>query len=146
MASPRLMKDLITEPACRQDRAQRAKRTRTYWPGAGSIGGLPRRGRQQRRQDPGFPGGGGARDAARQGNKLYDIPAKQAATRAELMTARGRRAPKATLALWSGEQRKTLDWRDLAGLPRAARAARLRCSSAAGRGQIDRLETLLPPP
>ena len=75
------------------------------------------------------------------GNKLYDIPAKKAAARAELMTAVAVVPPKATLALYSGEQRKTLDWRDLQDYlgQRAQRGAVLR------RGwprQIERLEAL----
>jgi topoisomerase-4 subunit A len=79
------------------------------------------------------------------GNKLYDIPSKKAAARAELMTAVAVVPPKATLVLWSGEQRKVLEWRDLQDYvgERAQRGAVLR------RGwprNIDRLETLLPPP
>ncbi|HEY0766323.1 MAG TPA: DNA topoisomerase IV subunit A [Steroidobacteraceae bacterium] len=79
------------------------------------------------------------------GNKLYDIPAKKAAARAELMTAVAVVPPQASLVLWSGEQQKVLDWRDLQDYvgERAQRGAVLR------RGwprKIDRLETLLPPP
>jgi topoisomerase-4 subunit A len=79
------------------------------------------------------------------GNKLYDIPAKKAAARAELMTAVAVVPPKASLVLWSGEQQKVLEWRDLQDYvgERAQRGAVLK------RGwprQIDRLETLLPPP
>jgi topoisomerase IV subunit A len=47
------------------------------------------------------------------GNKLYDIPSKKAATRQELMTAVAVVPPNATLILWSGEQQKTIEWRDL---------------------------------
>src|SRR5215470_10385987 len=47
------------------------------------------------------------------GNKLYDIPSKKAAARTELMTAVAVVPPKSHLALWSGEQRKTIEWRDL---------------------------------
>ena len=47
------------------------------------------------------------------GNKLYDIPAKKAAARAELMTAVAVVPPKAALVLWSGEQQKVLEWKDL---------------------------------
>jgi topoisomerase IV subunit A len=47
------------------------------------------------------------------GNKLYDIPAKKARARTELMTAVAVVPPGASLVLWSGEQRKTLEWRDL---------------------------------
>ncbi|HEY6355665.1 MAG TPA: DNA gyrase C-terminal beta-propeller domain-containing protein [Burkholderiaceae bacterium] len=79
------------------------------------------------------------------GNKLYAIPSKKAAARAELMTAVAVVPPKASLVLWSGEQRKVLEWRELQGYvgERAQRGAVLR------RGwprNIDRLETLLPPP
>jgi len=61
------------------------------------------------------------------------------------MTAVAVVPPKATLALYSGEQRKTLDWRDLQDYlgQRAQRGAVLR------RGwprQIERLEALPPPP
>jgi topoisomerase-4 subunit A len=79
------------------------------------------------------------------GNKLYDIPARKAAARAELMTAVAVVPPKASLILWSGEQQKVLEWRDLQDYvgERAQRGAVLR------RGwprNIDRLETLLPAP
>jgi topoisomerase-4 subunit A len=79
------------------------------------------------------------------GNKLYDIPSRKAAARAELMTAVAVVPPKASLILWSGEQQKVLEWRDLQDYvgERAQRGAVLR------RGwprNIDRLETLLPPP
>jgi topoisomerase-4 subunit A len=79
------------------------------------------------------------------GNKLYDIPARKAAARAELMTAVAVVPPKASLILWSGEQQKLLEWRELQDYvgERAQRGAVLR------RGwprKIDRLETLLPPP
>ncbi|MBV8143413.1 MAG: DNA topoisomerase IV subunit A, partial [Gammaproteobacteria bacterium] len=47
------------------------------------------------------------------GNKLYDIPSKKAAARQELMTAVAVVPPEAALILWSGEQQKTLEWRDL---------------------------------
>src|SRR6266478_3802427 len=79
------------------------------------------------------------------GNKLYDIAGKKAAARAELMTAVAVVPPKASLVLWSGEQQKVLEWRDLQDYvgERAQRGAVLK------RGwprQIDRLETRLPPP
>jgi topoisomerase-4 subunit A len=47
------------------------------------------------------------------GNKLYDIPGKKAAARQELMTAVAVVPPGASLVLWSGEQQKTIEWRDL---------------------------------
>jgi len=79
------------------------------------------------------------------GNKLYDIPSKKAAARAELMTAVAVVPPKVGLVLWSGGQQKVLEWRDLQDYvgERAQRGAVLK------RGwprKIDRLETLLPPP
>jgi len=77
------------------------------------------------------------------GNKLYDIPSKKAAARQELMTAVAVVPPNATLVLWSGEQRKTIDWRDLQDYlgQRAQRGAVLK------RGwprKITRMETSLP--
>jgi len=78
------------------------------------------------------------------GNKLYDIPGKKARARAELMTAVAVVPPKASLVLWSGEQHKTLEWRDLEDYrgQRAQRGAVLR------RGwprRIERMEVQLPP-
>ena len=78
------------------------------------------------------------------GNKLYDIPAKRAAARSELMTAVAVVPPKASLVLFAGEQKKTLEWRDLQEYlgQRAQRGALLR------RGwprNIQRMETQLPP-
>jgi len=77
------------------------------------------------------------------GNKLYDIPSKKAAARQELMTAVAVVPPNATLVLWSSEQRKTIDWRDLQDYlgQRAQRGAVLK------RGwprKITRMETSLP--
>jgi topoisomerase-4 subunit A len=77
------------------------------------------------------------------GNKLYDIPGKKAAARAELMTAVAVIPPKASLVLWAGEQKKVLEWGDLRDYlgERAQRGAVLR------RGwprKIDRMEALLP--
>jgi topoisomerase-4 subunit A len=79
------------------------------------------------------------------GNKLYDIAGKKAAARTELMTAVAVIPPKASLVLWSGEQKKLLEWSDLRDYlgERAQRGAVLR------RGwprKIDRMEALLPPP
>jgi topoisomerase-4 subunit A len=77
------------------------------------------------------------------GNKLYDIPGKKAAARAELMTAVAVVPPKTSLVLWSGEHKKLLEWgelRDYLG-ERAQRGAVLR------RGwprNINRMEALLP--
>jgi len=47
------------------------------------------------------------------GNKLYDIPSKRAAARQELMTAVAVVPPDASLVLWSGDQQKLIEWRDL---------------------------------
>jgi topoisomerase-4 subunit A len=79
------------------------------------------------------------------GNKLYDIPGKKARERSELMTAVAVVPPKASLVLWSGETKKTLDWSDLKDYlgQRAQRGAVLR------RGwprRIDRMEVLRPAP
>src|SRR5580658_2990876 len=79
------------------------------------------------------------------GNKLYDIPGKKASARSELMTAVAVVPPKASLVLWSGETKKTLDWSDLKDYlgQRAQRGAVLR------RGwprRIDRMEVLRPAP
>ena len=79
------------------------------------------------------------------GNKLYDIPGKKARERSELMTAVAVVPPKASLVLWSGETKKTLDWSDLQDYlgQRAQRGAVLR------RGwprRIDRMEVLRPVP
>src|SRR5690349_3139593 len=78
------------------------------------------------------------------GNKLYDIPGKKAAARQELMTAAAVVPPAATLVLWSGEQQKQIDWRDLQAYvgQRAQRGAVLK------RGwprKITRMEARLPP-
>jgi topoisomerase IV subunit A len=77
------------------------------------------------------------------GNKLYDIPGKKASARSELMTAVAVVPPKASLVLWSGEQQKVLEWRELQEYlgERAQRGAVLK------RGwprKIDRMETRLP--
>jgi topoisomerase IV subunit A len=78
------------------------------------------------------------------GNKLYDIPSKKAAARQELMTAVAAVPPGASLILCSGEQQKTLEWRDLQDYvgQRAQRGAVLK------RGwprRITRMEARLPP-
>jgi topoisomerase IV subunit A len=72
------------------------------------------------------------------GNKLYDIPGKKASARTELMTAVAVVPPKASLVLWSGEQQKVLEWRELQDYrgERAQRGAVLR------RGWPRRIERL----
>src|SRR5579862_97739 len=78
------------------------------------------------------------------GNKLYDIPGKKAKSRSELMTAIAVVPPGASLVLWSGEQQKVLEWKELqayVGEP-AQRGAVLK------RGwprKIERMEARLPP-
>jgi topoisomerase-4 subunit A len=79
------------------------------------------------------------------GNKLYDIPGKKARERTELMSAIAVVPPNASLVLWSGEQKKTLEWRELKDYvgQRAQRGAVLK------RGwprKIERMEAQLPPP
>jgi topoisomerase IV subunit A len=79
------------------------------------------------------------------GNKLYDIPGKKARARTELMTAVAVVPPKASLVLWSGETKKTLEWGDLQDYlgQRAQRGAVLR------RGwprRIERMEAQGPAP
>jgi topoisomerase-4 subunit A len=79
------------------------------------------------------------------GNKLYDIPGKKASARSELMTAVAVVPPKASLILWSGEQHKVLEWRELQDYvgERAQRGAVLK------RGwprKIDRMEARLAVP
>jgi topoisomerase IV subunit A len=78
------------------------------------------------------------------GNKLYDIPGKKARERTGLMTAVAVVPPQATLVLYSGEQHKKLEWRELKEYlgQRAQRGAVLR------RGwprRIERMEARLPP-
>ncbi|HEY4449437.1 MAG TPA: DNA topoisomerase IV subunit A [Steroidobacteraceae bacterium] len=77
------------------------------------------------------------------GNKLYDIPSKRAAARQELMTAVAVVPPDASLVLWSGDQQKLIEWRDLKDYvgQRAQRGAVLK------RGwprKITRMEARLP--
>jgi topoisomerase-4 subunit A len=77
------------------------------------------------------------------GNKLYDIPGKKARERSELMTALAVVPPAASLALWSGETHKVIEWRDLKDYlgQRAQRGAVLK------RGwprKIERMEPRLP--
>ena len=77
------------------------------------------------------------------GNKLYDIPGKKAAARQEWLAGAVVVAPKGSLVLWSGEKRKTLQWKDLASYL----GERARRGAALPRGwprDIDRLEALPP--
>ena len=77
------------------------------------------------------------------GNKLYDIPGKKAAARVELLAATAVVAPKGSLALWSGEKQKVLQWNDL----KSYRGERAQRGAVLPRGwprSIDRLEALAP--
>jgi topoisomerase-4 subunit A len=79
------------------------------------------------------------------GNKLYDIPAAKAASRAELMTAVAVVPPKASLLLYSGDGKpKTLEWSDL----KQYRGERAQRGSVLPRGwprKVTRLVVDLPP-
>ena len=78
------------------------------------------------------------------GNKLYDIPGKKAAARAELVTGIAVVPPKGSLVLWAGEKQKVLEWRDL----QEYRGQRAQRGSVLPRGwprKVDRLEAQLPP-
>ncbi|HEY6823862.1 MAG TPA: DNA topoisomerase IV subunit A, partial [Steroidobacteraceae bacterium] len=77
------------------------------------------------------------------GNKLYDIPGKKAAARQELMTALAVVPPNATLFLWSGEQQKTIDWRDLQDY-RGQRAQRGAVLKRGWPRKITRMEARVP--
>ena len=77
------------------------------------------------------------------GNKLYDIPSKKAAARQALMTAVTVVPPNATLVLWSAEQRKTIDWRDLQDYL-GQRAQRGAVQMRGWPRKITRLESSLP--
>jgi topoisomerase-4 subunit A len=78
------------------------------------------------------------------GNKLFDIPAKKAAAREEVLTAVAVVPPQGTLVLWSGEKQKTFTWSELKEFKgeRAQRGAVL----PRGWRQIDRAEGFGPPP
>ncbi|MBK7250154.1 MAG: DNA topoisomerase IV subunit A [Gammaproteobacteria bacterium] len=47
------------------------------------------------------------------GNKLYDIPARRAAARAEIVSGLAVVPPRARLVVWSGGRRMSLDWAEL---------------------------------
>ena len=78
------------------------------------------------------------------GNKLYDIPGKKAKARSELMTAVAVVPPQASLVLWSGEQHKVIDWKDLQEY-RGERAQRGAVLKRGWPRNIERLEARLPP-
>jgi topoisomerase IV subunit A len=79
------------------------------------------------------------------GNKLYDIPAKKARARTEVMTAVAVVPPQASLVLWAGEQQKTLDWRALQDY-RGERAQRGAVLKRGWPRRIERMAAQLPPP
>lgn len=72
------------------------------------------------------------------GNKIFDIPAKKAASREETLTAIAVVPPNGKLVLYSGDKTKTIDWSDLKDYrgQRAQRGAVL----MRGWREIDRLE------
>jgi len=78
------------------------------------------------------------------GNKLFDIPAKKAAAREEVLTAVAVVPPQGTLVLWSGEKQKTFTWSEL----REFKGERAQRGAVLPRGwrQIDRAEGFGPPP
>ena len=73
------------------------------------------------------------------GNKLYDIPAKKAAAREEMLTGLAVVAPQGELIIHSGEKRKVLAWAEL----KDYRGARAQRGAVLTRGwrQVDRLES-----
>src|SRR3984957_14179229 len=72
------------------------------------------------------------------GNKLYDIPAKKAAAREEMLTGVAVVPPQGELIIHSGEKRKVLSWGEL----KDYRGARAQRGAVLTRGwrQVDRLE------
>jgi topoisomerase-4 subunit A len=73
------------------------------------------------------------------GNKLYDIAAKRAAARAEMLTAISVVPPQGQLIIHAGEKRKVLVWSEL----KDYRGARAQRGAVLTRGwrQVDRLES-----
>jgi len=73
------------------------------------------------------------------GNKLFDIPGKKAAARAEMLTGIAVVAPQGRLIIHSGDKRKVLEWGELKDYrgQRAQRGAVL----TRGWRQVDRLES-----
>jgi topoisomerase-4 subunit A len=78
------------------------------------------------------------------GNKLYDIPAKKASSREEVLTGVAVVPPNGTLVLWSGEKQKVLTWAEV----KEYKGERAQRGSVLPRGwrDIDRVEGQLPPP
>lgn len=77
------------------------------------------------------------------GNKLYDIPGRKARARTELMTAVAVVPPGGTLMLWSGEQQRKLEWRDLQSY-RGQRAQRGAVLKRGWPRRIERMEVQPP--
>lgn len=78
------------------------------------------------------------------GNKLYDIPAKKAASREEVLSGVAVVPPNGTLVLWAGEKQKTLTWAEI----KEFKGERAQRGSVLPRGwrEIDRVEGLPPAP
>jgi topoisomerase-4 subunit A len=72
------------------------------------------------------------------GNKIFDIPAKKAEAREEMLTAIAVVPPNGKLLMWSGEKQKTLDWAEI----KEFKGQRAQRGSVLMRGwrEIDRLE------
>jgi topoisomerase IV subunit A len=78
------------------------------------------------------------------GNKLYDIPAKKAASREEVLVGVAVVPPTGQLTLWSGEKQKTLTWAEL----KEFKGERAQRGGVLPRGwrEIDRVDGVLPEP
>ncbi len=76
------------------------------------------------------------------GNKLYDIPGKKAASRAEVLAGITVVPPDGKLILWSGDKQKLLSWNDL----KDYRGQRAQRGAVLPRGwrEVDRIEVQLP--
>ena len=124
------LKELITDRKRRQDRAQRAGERARAAAGARRLAGFAGASPSSSEGKmlafkvsdlPEMPRG--------KGNKIYDIPGKKAAAREEMLTGIAVVPPGGKLVLWSGEKQKTLEWKELEGLSRPARAARRRADA-----------------
>jgi len=76
------------------------------------------------------------------GNKLYDIPGKKAAARAEVLKAIAVVPPGGKLTLWAGDKQKTLSWNEL----REYKGSRAQRGAVLPRGwrQIERVDVEIP--
>ena len=77
------------------------------------------------------------------GNKLYDIPGKKAAARAEFVAALAVVAPRGSLEVWAGDKKRSLSWADLKDY-RGERAHRGAVLPRGWPRSVDRLEALPP--